>query len=216
MSAIALPSMMSGLFPGEAKERDTAASSSTRPHDTAAGDEELMRRYRSGDADAFVHLYRRHGDRLHRFVRRMVSDWAEVDEVFQEIWIAVICGKDRYVSGSGFTTWLFTIAHHRAVERRRARSPFARVDSVDPNEVELVDDGNPDPGDFMHRADVSQALLDAIAQLPWLQREAFLLRAEEEMSIEQIALVTGVGHDTAKSRLRYAYTRLRKSLETWR
>jgi len=216
MSAIALPSMMSALFPGEARERDTAALSSTRKHAVAAGDEELMQRYRNGDADAFVQLYQRHGDRLHRFVRRMVSDWTEVDEVFQEIWIAVIRGKDRYVSSSGFTTWLFTIAHHRAVERRRASSPFARVDSVDPNEVELVDDGNPDPGDFMHRADVGQALLDAISRLPLLQREAFLLRAEEDMSIEQIATVTGVGHDTAKSRLRYAYARLRKSLEAWR
>jgi RNA polymerase sigma factor (sigma-70 family) len=58
-------------------------------------------------------------------------------------------------------------------------------------------------------------LNSAIAALPILQREAFLLRAEGGLGIEEIAVVTGINRETAKSRLRFALNRLRKMLEPW-
>ena len=56
-------------------------------------------------------------------------------------------------------------------------------------------------------------LLAALAELPPEQREAFLLQAEAEMSVSDIAVATGVGFETAKSRLRYARAALRRALE---
>ena len=58
-----------------------------------------------------------------------------------------------------------------------------------------------------------QALLDALADLPAAQREAFLLQAEGGLSLAEIAQATGVTQETAKSRLRYARARLRETLE---
>ena len=80
----------------------------------------------------------------------------------------------------------------------------------------LVDGHQAEPAANASREEAGHALLDAIARLPVLQREAFLLQAEEGMSVDEIAVVTGVNRETAKSRLRYANARLRKELEAWR
>ena len=61
----------------------------------------------------------------------------------------------------------------------------------------------------------AQALLDAIEQLPFAQREAFMLQAEAGMDVQDIAATTGVSFETAKSRLRYARSRLRELLQEY-
>ena len=66
-----------------------------------------------------------------------------------------------------------------------------------------------------HSDALGDALTAAVASLPLLQREAFLLRAEGGLGLEDIALATGTNRETAKSRLRYAIRRLRETLEPW-
>ena len=65
----------------------------------------------------------------------------------------------------------------------------------------------------LDRKRAAERLLAALAALPEAQREAFLLQQEGELSIEEIAVATGVGRETAKSRLRYAVAKLRAGLE---
>jgi RNA polymerase sigma-70 factor (ECF subfamily) len=184
--------------------------------DDGAHDEVLMQRYRHGDANAFQFLYRRYCDRLHRFILRIAANPAETDEIFQEVWIAVIRAKDRYAPTAKFVTYLFAIAHRRAMDRYRHhfRSVDAGFDATS-GDIDSIDDG-PDPGEIAWRHEAGQALLDAIATLPVLQREAFLLRAEGNLDLDQIAHATGTTRETAKSRLRYANRRLRDALENWR
>jgi RNA polymerase sigma-70 factor, ECF subfamily len=69
-----------------------------------------------------------------------------------------------------------------------------------------------EPDNELDRRRLGQRLLEQIAALPEAQREAFLLREESGLSLEQIAEVTGVNAETAKSRLRYALTKLRQGL----
>ena len=189
-------------------------ASSARASEEHFGDEQFMQRYRRGDADAFEALYRRHRDRLHRYILRTLANAAETEEVFQEVWIAVIRGSDRYMPRAKFSTYLFSIAHRRVVDRLRPRMRYSE-ETID-DESLLVEDGQTEPAANASREEASQALLDAIARLPLLQREAFLLQAEEGMSVDEIAVVAGVNRETAKSRLRYANARLRKELEAWR
>jgi len=59
------------------------------------------------------------------------------------------------------------------------------------------------------------AFVDAVERLPPAQREAFLLQAEGGLSLEEIAAVTNAGHETVKSRLRYAMAKLRTAMEAW-
>lgn len=188
-------------------------ASPSRASENPAGDEQLMQRYRQGDADAFEALYRRHRDRLHRYILRILANAEEAEEVFQEVWIAVIRGSDRYAPRAKFTTYLFSIAHRRVLDRLRPRTGHSE-ESID--EENFVDGDQVEPADNASRAEAGGALLDAIARLPTLQREAFLLHAEEEMSVDEIAAVTDVNRETAKSRLRYANARLRKALEAWK
>jgi RNA polymerase sigma-70 factor (ECF subfamily) len=61
----------------------------------------------------------------------------------------------------------------------------------------------------------ARAFVDAVEQLPPAQKEAFLLQAEGGLSLEEIAAVTNAGHETVKSRLRYAMDKLRTAMEAW-
>jgi len=85
------------------------------PPDDAA----LMAAYRGGDGQAFETLYRRHRAPLYRFIARQLRDRGEAEEVFQEVWMAVVKGRERYRPSARFLTFLFAIAHRRIADRAR-------------------------------------------------------------------------------------------------
>ncbi|GIL41307.1 sigma-70 family RNA polymerase sigma factor [Roseiterribacter gracilis] len=171
-----------------------------------------MSRYRDGDATAFDELYARHADRLFRFVLRMSRGRTEADEIAQDVWIAVVRARTTYMPTARFTTFLFSIAHRRCTDRLRSlvrRAKFWVEDAVEA----ATETG---PFDVLHANQLGRALLAAIQDLPASQREAFLLKEEGELTLDEIALVTGASRETVKSRLRYAQRRLREALDTWR
>jgi RNA polymerase sigma-70 factor (ECF subfamily) len=175
------------------------------------GDAELMARYAQGDTNAFEQLYRRHRAALYRYILRLSPARADADEVFQEVWMAVIQGRTRYTPSARFTTFLFSIAHRRLADRLRqaARRPRAEM----PEEVR---DQALSPLRQVENAALSAALAGAVGALSREHREAFLLRLEGELSVEEIAAVTGVPFETAKSRLRAANRILREKLGDWK
>jgi RNA polymerase sigma-70 factor, ECF subfamily len=177
-------------------------------------DEALMIRFGNGETDAFEVVYRRHRARVHRFVKRMNP--SDADEIFQDVWLAVIAGRERYVPSARFVTYLFTIAHRRAADRwrRKARTENATIVFVD-DDFDAADEEQSDPLGLAINAELGRALDAAIAKLPAAQREAFLMQAEGGLSLEEIAQASAAGRETVKSRLRYAYKRLRRALESW-
>jgi RNA polymerase sigma-70 factor (ECF subfamily) len=183
------------------------------PEISHLSDESLMQRYQDGDNAAFEILYRRYRARLHRFVARMLGG-AEADEVFQDVWLALIRGRGRYRPSARFVTFLFTIAHHRSTDSLRKKGKGLILDTVEEGMAD-VPDGHSGPFDDIHNAQLAKALGDAIARLPLPQREAFLLKAEGDLSLDEIAQASGAPRETIKSRLRYAQKSLRRSLETW-
>lgn len=194
-----------------------------RDHDALladGSDEILMARWQQGDPAAFEQLYRRYRERLHRYVLRLAPSAAEAEELFQDIWMALIRQRDRYVARERFTSWLFAIAHRRAADRWRAlhrHVPDWRTGSAEDSEQPLAGiSGGQTPEYHLDEQARGAALLAAIEQLPLPQREAFLLRAEAGLGLDDIAAITQVSRETAKSRLRYAYARLRQRLEPWR
>lgn len=187
---------------------------------TAPDDDTLMRAYARGDATAFERLYERHHAALYRFVHRLLgrAAAAQADEVFQDTWLRVIQARERWApQGASFRTWLFTLAHHRAVDclRKRGREVSVESDGDGP----WAPDGDPwaqwpaaDAGDAADRRFwrvAGQRLLDCLEGLPAAQKAAFLLHHEDELSLNELAAALGVGFETAKSRLRYAMGKLR-------
>jgi RNA polymerase sigma-70 factor, ECF subfamily len=186
------------------------------PATPTTSDEDLMERYRDGDAGAFDELYGRHKGGVFRYFVRQCGNRSVAEELFQDVWTNLIRARSTYTVQAKFTTYLYRLAHNRLVDHYRAQPDggFASFDADDGPSIEAVP--APRGDDPAVSADVkqqAQRLLKLIDCLPAPQREAFLLQHESDMSIEQIAQATGVSRETAKSRLRYAIARLRQGLQ---
>ena len=182
-------------------------------------DENLMVRFGRGEAAAFELLYRRHESRIFRYLQRNVKSEATANDLMQEVWFAVVRGAANYQPTAKFTTWLFTIAHNRAVDMIRANRRLQSLDTggdADPEASSplerLAIEAKLEPLARVQSQDEAAALLNAIAQLPAEQRAAFLLQAEGDLTVEEIADATGSNFETVKSRLRYARAKLRQLL----
>ena len=185
----------------------------------------MMLRYAAGDAAAFDVLYTRHAVRAWRYLLRHVGERAVADELLQDVWFAVARQAPRYQVTARFRTWLFTLAHNRMVDHLRTRRLHHSLDAPAGGDGDAADapalaatwaaDSGFGPLRQLQGREQATALLDAIAQLPVEQRDAFLLQAEAGMSVQEIAAATNVAFETAKSRLRYARQTLRRLLQEY-
>ena len=168
-----------------------------------------MQRWQRGDAAAFEQLYRRHRDPVFRYLLRGFSDRERAAELFQEVWASVVKARATWEPRAKFTTWLYRLAHNRLVdEYRLARLPTEPID----DELSVAAPEHQQPEAAVSGAQRLRRVLRALQGLPAEQREAFLLKEEGGMSLEEIGDVTGVGRETVKSRLRYALAKLRQEL----
>ena len=174
-------------------------------------DETLMLAYAAGDTGAFEQLYSRHRTRLYRFLLRQLRDPALADEHFQDIWQRVITARAGWKPDAAFTTWLYRIAHNRLTDHWRAlkHRPPAPADG-DERAARVPDPDTPERN--LSEFEQRRRLQLALAELPDDQREVLQLRLEQELSLEEIGEITGVGRETVKSRLRYAMDKLRTRL----
>lgn len=184
--------------------------------DDARSDEALMLDYRGGDPVAFDVLYARHKGALYRYLLRQCGVAAVAEELFQDVWMNLIRARDRYEPRAKFTTYLFSLAHNRLIDhyrRQAAGVPLSYDDDPDEPLFERIPaSAQAEPDTQADLRAQAQRLLALIAELPEAQREALLLREEGALSVEEIALATGVNVETAKSRLRYAVAKLRRGM----
>jgi RNA polymerase sigma-70 factor (ECF subfamily) len=182
-------------------------------------DEALMLRYAAGDIRAFEALYLRHEMKVWRFIHRSVCNQAIADELMQDVWFAVVQAAGSYQPTARFTTWLFTLAHHRVIDRHRRLHPQHDHDVTreegDRCLEQLAAGASSDPLRQAQSLQHIDALIAAVEQLPPEQREAFLMQAEGELSVEEIAVATGASFETVKSRLRYARSKLKQILQEY-
>lgn len=186
-------------------------------------DDELMAAYARGDVSAFERLYARHQAGLYRFVRRLLGPAlvAQADEVFQDIWLKVVNARGQWApQGAAFRTWLFTLAHHRVIDvwRRSGREVSVTITDDAPWEPEAgaawehwPAPASPAPHSdeltFWRRA--GERLLRCLDELPLAQRSAFLMHHDDELPLAEVARALEIGFETAKTRLRYAMSKLR-------
>ena len=189
-------------------------------------DDELMSAYASGDAAAFEQLYARHERALYRFVRRLLGNAlaAQTDEVFQDTWLRVVHARSRWEpQGASFRTWLFTLAHHRVIDLLRRSGREVSIDAFESDDA--GDPWQPDAQAWQHwpapasaapQSDeiafwrrAGERLLGCLEQLPLPQRSAFLLHHDDGLALDEVAKALEVGFETAKTRLRYAMSKLR-------
>ncbi len=173
-------------------------------------DSALMERYRTGDVAAFDMLYRRHKDALYRYLLRLSYRPDAAEDVFQDAWSKIVKARQSYRPTAAFRTFLFRVAHNCFIDYLRRNQRHELSAGVDPDR-ELS--AEPDPETLTEHALLRQRLDLAMKNLPQEQREAWLLHAEGGLNLDEIADVTGVNRETAKSRIRYANRKLREQLD---
>jgi RNA polymerase sigma-70 factor (ECF subfamily) len=180
----------------------------------AEDDGELMLRYARGDLRAFETLYARHRSGLYRYLARQTRNPESANDLFQEVWSKVIASRERYEARAKFQTFLYRIAHNCFIDYCRRATVRAEISGDAQTDwqgsLPAPEDDRPDT-----RAEQAQTIARykaALGELPAEQRDVFLLYEESGLTLEEIATITAVGAETAKSRLRYAVMKLRHAL----
>jgi RNA polymerase sigma-70 factor (ECF subfamily) len=179
-------------------------------------DAELMLRVREGDHTSFALLLNRHRGPVIHFLYRMVQNQGVAEELGQEVFLRVYKARESYEPTAKFTTWLFRIATHLALNWIRDGKAEKGQESID----EPVDEGRPrelpDRSATVEQKMVYEARLGevraAIEALPAKQRSAVLMHKYEEMEYAQIAKALGCSESAVKSLLFRAYETLRARL----
>ena len=168
----------------------------------------LVVRSQLGDEAAFQELLSLHGQRLLRFTRQMMSSAPDrVEDLTQDIWVAIYRGLPSLREADKFRPWAFRIARDRIHrEHRRRKLPLLALDE---NGVEEIAEAV--PGDAAPDLEAIRLGLDALSPG---HREVLVLHFLEGMSYEDIARVTGSALGTVRSRLHYGKLALKRALES--
>lgn len=179
-------------------------------------DAELMLRVREGDTSSFTLLLERHRVPVIHFLYRMVQNQAVAEELAQEVFLRVYRSRASYEPTARFTTWLFRIATHLALNQIRDRRHEKGAESIDDEPRDGMTRQLPDLCLTVEQRLVREARLSevrhAIELLPAKQKAAVLMHKYQEMEYSQIAGVLGCSESAVKSLLFRAYETLRSRL----
>jgi len=187
-------------------------------------DAELVRRVAGGEHPAMRELMRRHNQRLYRTARAILKDDAEAEDAVQEAYLLAFRAMANFRGDSKLSTWLTRIVANEALGRLRKRARAAEVIPFDSNygdggevadaaEDEPMSASTPElPENAALRAEMRRLLECKIDDLPDAFRTVFMLRAIEDMSVEETAAALGIPDATVRSRFFRAKGMLRESL----
>jgi RNA polymerase sigma-70 factor (ECF subfamily) len=175
----------------------------------------LVRRVADGDAEALRVLYERLGRIVYAFALTYTRDPGLAEECAQDAFVALWRRARSFdPARAKLATWLLVVTRNKAIElvRARGRRPEAVQDAA---VAELMEDDGLGPSASLERADVSQRVAEALAELPAEQREVVLLAYFDGLTHAEIAEVIGIPLGTVKGRMRLALERLRGLVDTY-
>jgi RNA polymerase sigma factor (sigma-70 family) len=202
-----------------------ALNATSLSHTAAASaetDMELALSAASGNAMAFETIVRRNNRLLFRTARGVVPDDAEAQDVVQEAYLLAFTNLSSYRGDSTLATWLARIAINVAVSSQRKKGRLVQLQETgspagsDPEEQGMPlytpEDQNPD--EMAQRREVRALLQASIEDLPVIYRSVFILRAVQEVSVQETAFCLSVSEDVVKTRFLRARAMLRDMLAT--
>ena len=174
-------------------------------------DAALVGRVVGGDVDAYAVLVARYRDRFARYAVRMLGNREDAEEALQDAFVRAYRSLARCESPERFDAWLFSILINRC---RTAGARAARRERTFVRDEATLQGAALDRGAVLEaeRRAWREELERALARLDAGQREAFLLKHMEELSYEEMAVLTGVGVSALKMRVKRACDRLRELL----
>jgi len=183
-------------------------------------DTEIARRIAAGDRDAFELLMRRHNQTLYRTARSILRDDAEAEDAVQEAYILAYRAIGAFRSEAKLSTWLIRIVANEAIGRSRKRSRRAQIIQLGSaseadaatTEENMHEATSEQPEHAAVRAQTRRLLETKIDALPEVFRTVFVLRALEELTVEETAASLGIPVATVRTRYFRAKGLLREAL----
>lgn len=176
-------------------------------------DNELITRYREGDASCFETLLERYQAKVYGYIFSVVKDKETADDIFQDTFYKVIVtiNSDQYKDENKFIHWVMRIAHNLIVDyfRRNNKMPLVpnRPESDVIDNLKLPDEN---AEHVIMKKQTSQNIRKLVRMLPPEQRRVVILRHYGKCDFKDIAARTGVSINTALGRMRYAIINLRR------
>jgi RNA polymerase sigma-70 factor (ECF subfamily) len=168
-------------------------------------DSALVGAYRNGDQGAASELMRRHAAPVGRYLMAMGAERADVEDLVQEAFFKAFRALGGWRGEGSFRGWVLRIAGNLRKDQFRREGGRLMLSIED---HDLVDPA--DPEGEMGAADLALQLEAGISRLPRLQREVFLMRAQQGMAYEEIALALGTTPGAARVHYHHAVKRLKE------
>ncbi len=179
----------------------------------------IARGLKRNDPALLDQLIEEYQHRLMRYLLFLTGKREAAEDLFQETWMRVLLRGAQYNGKARFDTWLFTIARNLVIDLSRKRQ-MASLDEMseageDDRPFEVAIDGPSPFEQFASREDRAE-VAEVLLRLEPNYREVLTLRFHEEMSLEEIAMVTQAPLSTVKSRLYRGLAALRPEVEELR
>ena len=160
----------------------------------------------AGDTESFGSLVERYSDMLYTLIRRLVEDEDDAADLLQDTWVKAFGHIGRFDGRSTFSTWLYRIGYNEAIDhlRRRRRLVTGRTEElpdVEDEVSELPDDTTP------------EQLQQALDALPQNDKALLLMFYSDDLSVRDIATVTGMSESNVKVKLHRLRTKLHKMIK---
>jgi RNA polymerase sigma-70 factor, ECF subfamily len=177
-------------------------------------DEELMLAYQNGEAVAMNEVLRRYKNPVYHFILRLSGNSSEAEDFAQEVFLRLHQAKDSYQPTGKFSTWLFSIAHNLVISRMRRLKWWALWPRKDDESEELVEFPSPDPSpkDVATGNEISKLVQSSMQSLPFLQKEALILREYENLNYEEISKILNKSLGSVKTLIHRARENLKIKL----
>ena len=169
----------------------------------------IVHRAQKGDAEAFGQLVEAYQGQVYRLTLRMGLSPADAEEAAQEAFLAAWKGLPRFRGDSRFSTWLYQLATHAAIDLIRREKKHQN--NTDIEDAVLVD-GAASPQETVEKQETADAVQAALQALSPQAREILLLRYQAELGYEEIGTVLGLPNGTVKSRINRAKAQLKEEL----
>lgn len=183
-------------------------------------DAELIAQFQNGDTAVFDTLFTRYQKRTYRLVQRFVSNHEDALDLTQDAFIRAYQGLADFKSQCQFYSWLYRITVNLCIDflRKKARSEVMLYESDDSEEIPMAnvpDLRSESPSKALENKELRAQLRKAIRRLPPKQRQVFILRHWDGLSLKDIAATVGRSDGTVKAHLFHAHRNLRKHLRAY-
>jgi RNA polymerase sigma factor (sigma-70 family) len=181
----------------------------------------LVKQSLAGDQNAFEFLVTRYRRPLACYIRGMLKDDDEINDVLQHVFLQLYVSLPILLTDVSLKAWLFRVAHNRCLDelrkrRRRAEIPFSTLErecrGEEQSPVEAIPDSDPLPEEIAERIDLHGSLSRAVSALPPKFRSIIYLRCFRQLSFSQIGRTLNMPETSVKTCFYRSLPRLRRAL----